>query len=67
MYVCRCSGVRKREVEECIERFVRFMMVSGESVERKKVLNMWAGIICEGLGGASPVFYRKHQAQESPT
>lgn len=29
--------MRQREVEEFMERFVRFMMVSCESVERKKV------------------------------
>ena len=34
MCVCRCISVRQMEAEELMAHFVRFMMVSCESVER---------------------------------
>ncbi len=56
MYVRGCISVREREVEECAEGCVRFMMVNCEEVELRRVLKtLRLGL--KGLGNACPVLY----------
>ena len=52
MYDRKCSSVRQREVEEGMKLCRRFMMVSCEVIEKKRVLFKTVLLDLHKLGGA---------------
>lgn len=49
MYVRGCISVWEREVEGCTKCCMRFMMMSCEGVELRRVLKTLGWVVCKGL------------------